>query len=298
MSSTQADFFRYLPYLPEAEDWGLAVTAGGRVRVGPGESYPPAGHPNDHQLAWDKGRVLGAWQIVFIISGRGRFESAATKPREVVAGTAILLFPGVWHRYAPDAATGWNERWIELRGPVLKRLQKSGLLLPAEPLRTLGKASEAEGLFSRIHERLREPGSGFDPEPGAWALQLLARLHAATRRHAAAAPMTRVIARAEQLLAERIETPPAMEALAKELGVAYSHFRREFKTRTGLPPKQYLLRLRLEKARRLLGNTPDSIKAIADRLGFNSPFHLSAAFKNEFGVAPARWRRAGHEASP
>lgn len=296
MSTTPGDFFRYLPYLPEAEDWGLAVTAGGRVRTGPGAAYPPAGHPPDHQLAWGEGRVLGAWQLVFIVSGRGRFESAATKTVAVEAGTLMILFPGVWHRYAPDPATGWSERWIELRGPVLKRLQKTAVLSPDHPLRPLGKATEIDALFTRIHERLREPSRGFDPEPGAWALQLLARLHSATRRREADAPMTRVIARAEQVLAERVDTPPAMEALAKDLGVAYSHFRRAFKARTGLPPKQYLLRLRLEKARRLLGNTPDSLKSIADQLGFNSPFHLSSAFKKEFGIAPARWRRAGHPA--
>lgn len=293
MSSTTADFFRYLPYLPEAEDWGLAVTAGGRVRTAPGAAYPPAGHPADHQLAWNEGRVLGAWQIVFIVSGRGHFESAASKPADVKAGTAILLFPGVWHRYAPDPATGWNERWLELRGPVLERLQKSGVLSPGRPLRVLGKASEIEALFTRIHERLREPARGFDPEPGAWALQLLAQLHAATRDRDAGNPMSHIVARAEQILAASLETPPPMASLAKELGVAYSHFRREFKMRTGLPPKQYLLRLRLDKARRLLGNTSGSVKTIADQLGFNSPFHLSTAFKKEFGVSPAHWRRSG-----
>lgn len=291
MSAASADFFRYLPYLPEADDWGIAVTAGGRVRTAPGAPYPPAGHPADHQLGWSEGRVLGAWQVVFIISGQGRFESARSKPAAVKAGTALLLFPGIWHRYAPDPATGWSERWIELRGPVLDRLQKTGVLTPEEPLRALGKAAEVEALFTRIHERLHEPGAGFDPELSGWALQMLAQLHATTRRRETAAPMGRVVARAERLLAERIDSPPAMGALAKELGVAYSHFRREFKTRTGLPPKHYLLRLRLEKARRLLGNTPDSIKTIADQLGFNSPFHLSAAFKKEFGIAPALWRQ-------
>ena len=291
MAHASADFFHYLPYLPEAEDWGLAVTAGGRVRTAPGAAYPPAGHPADHHLSWSEGRVLGAWQIVVIVSGRGHFESAATKPAEIVAGTALILFPGVWHRYAPDPATGWSERWIELRGPVLERLQKAGLLSPATPLRRLGKASEIATLLTRIHERLREPAHGFDPEPGAWALQLLAQLHATTRGRDTANPLSRLIARAERTLAESIENPPPMESLAKELGVAYSHFRREFKARTGLPPKQYLLRLRLEKARRLLGNTSDSIKTIADQLGFNSPFHLSAAFKKEFGISPAHWRR-------
>lgn len=294
MSANQADFFHYLPYLPEAEAWGLAVTAGGRVRAAPGAPYPPPGHPADHQLSWAEGRVLGAWQIVFIVSGQGRFESAATRPAGVSAGTAMILFPGVWHRYAPDPETGWCERWIELRGPVPGRLQKAGLLSPALPLRRAGEATEIGTLLTRIHDRLREPAHGFDPEPGAWALQILAQLHATTRRRTVADPMSGVIARAERTLAERIESPPPMETLARELGVAYSHFRREFKARTGLPPKQYLLRLRLEKARRLLGNTPDSVKTIADRLGFNSPFHLSAAFKKEFGIAPAHWRRAGH----
>jgi len=292
MITPSADFFRYLPYLPEAEDWSLAVTAGGRVRTAPGAAYPPDGHPSDHQLSWEEGRVLGAWQLVVIVSGQGRFESAVTKPVEVSAGTALILFPGVWHRYAPDPATGWSERWIELRGPILKRLQKAGQLSPASPLRRLGKASEIDALLTRIHDRLREPAHGFDPEPGAWALQILAQLHATTRRRDADDPMARLVARAERILAESIETPPPLQSLAKDLGVAYSHFRREFKARTGLPPKQYLLRLRLEKARRLLGNTPDSIKAVADRLGFNSPFHLSAAFKKEFGISPSHWRRA------
>jgi len=296
MSTDKADFFHYLPYLPEAEAWGLAVTAGGRVRTAAGAPYPPSGHPADHQLSWTEGRVLGAWQIVFIVSGQGRFESAATRPADVAAGTAMILFPGVWHRYAPDPSTGWSERWIELRGPVPGHLQKAGLLSPALPLRRLGKATEVETLFTRIHDRLREPAHGFDPEPGAWALQILARLHATTRRRDATGPMSRVIARAERLLAERIGTPPSMEQVARELGVAYSHFRREFKTRTGLPPNRYLLRLRLEKARRLLGNTSDSVKTIADLLGFNSAFHLSAAFKKEFGVAPAHWRRPAHSA--
>ena len=106
----------------------------------------------------------------------------------MVAGTAMILFPGVRHRYAPDPATGWIERWIDLHGPVLKRLQKSGLLSPDQPLQPRGKATEVEGLFNRIHDRLREPGRGFDPELSAWALQLLAQRQAATRRREARRP--------------------------------------------------------------------------------------------------------------
>jgi transcriptional regulator GlxA family with amidase domain len=73
--------------------------------------------------------------------------------------------------------------------------------------------------------------------------------------------------------------------------VGYAGFRREFKRRTGLAPGQYLMRLRLERAQRLLGATPATLEAVSEQVGFSSAFHLSAAFKARFGVAPKVWRK-------
>jgi AraC-like DNA-binding protein len=75
------------------------------------------------------------------------------------------------------------------------------------------------------------------------------------------------------------------------LGVAYSHFRRAFRQHTGFAPWQYMLHLRLAQARRLLASPDATIEDAAGRLGFSSAFHLSAAFKRTFGLAPSRWRR-------
>jgi len=284
-------FFRYLPTPPDASLWGLAVTAGGCHQQSPGMPYPPPGHPSDHRLTWNNGRVLGAWQIVLITAGRGRFESANQAEHAIDAGTALCLFPGVWHRYAPDPDTGWSEMWLELQGPILRNLQKSGVWTPAQPVSRPPRAAEATALISRILNRLRD-SPGFDAEISALALQVLALLAGEPHRNRDPESLIhRAVGRAETLLAAQLEDPPGMPALAHELGVAYSYFRREFKVRTGLAPKRYLLRLRLEKARRLLGNSPDSIKVIADRLGFSSAFHLSAAFKREFGVSPSAWRK-------
>jgi AraC-like DNA-binding protein len=85
--------------------------------------------------------------------------------------------------------------------------------------------------------------------------------------------------------------PPAIPGLARELGVAYSYFRREFKRHTGLAPYQYVRRLRLEKARRLIGGSSESLQSISEQLGFASPFHLSSAFKKQYGQSPDHWRR-------
>ena len=58
----------------------------------------------------------------------------------------------------------------------------------------------------------------------------------------------------------------------------------------GLSPKQYHLQLRIRKAQALLTNTSMSFQEVADALGFDSPFHLSADFKMRLGSSPTQWR--------
>jgi len=96
---------------------------------------------------------------------------------------------------------------------------------------------------------------------------------------------------AESELVERHAGSPDLEELARRLGVSYSHLRRAFKAHTGFSPWQYVLQVRLLRARRLLASGDETLQAIADEVGFGSPFHFSAAFKKAYGESPDRWRK-------
>jgi AraC-like DNA-binding protein len=284
------DYRRYLLNSPESETWGIAVTAGGRQACRAGSPYPPAGHPSDHAFTWDNGRVLGACQVVFIAAGSGVFESKSTGQVPVAQGSAIVVFPGVWHRYRPDPKTGWSEQWIELQGRALDAVLAKGLLEPARAVVPLKRHRDLGRILDRIQDRLSEPVPGFDAEAAALGLQALSLLVEAPRLHAAKRSITGFVERAERILTDAVDRPPAIPAVARDLGVAYSYFRREFKRHTGLAPYQYVRRLRLDKARRMIGGTSESLQAISEKLGFASAYHLSAAFKKEFGQAPGIWR--------
>jgi len=285
------DFRRYLVNPPESHAWGIAVTGSGRQTCPSGSKYPPAGHPVDHAFTWENGRVLGACQIVLIVEGRGQFESSATGLVEVDAGTALIVLPGVWHRYAPDPSTGWTEQWIELQGSTPDALVLNGSLVPAHAATKLDRAPKLEELLGEIQVRLSSPSTGFDAESAALGLQILSMVVEAPRLNAPLRSITGFVARAERRLMESVDSPPTIPGLARELGVAYSYFRREFKRHTGLAPYQYVRRLRMEKARRMIGSSSDSLQSISVRLGFASPFHLSAAFKKQYGESPDHWRR-------
>lgn len=295
---TGLNYHRYLPSSPGAEAWGVAVTAAGRQVSSVGAPYPPKGHPGDHAFSWETGRVLGACQVVFITAGRGFFESQATGATVVEKGTALVVLPGVWHRYRPDVATGWVEHWVELRGSVVDRLVESGVLVPERAVVRIQRALEMASFFEGVHARLANENSLIcDPERGALGLQIIALINSAQEVGPDRHSILTAIGRAERMMAASLEKPLAIPALARELGIGYSYFRREFKRHTGLSPHRYLAQMRLEKARRMIGSSSESLKEIAERLGFSSQYHFSTAFKRLFGVSPREWRRAARRES-
>ena len=287
------DYFIYLPKPDEPPLWGAAVTAAGFTRIPPGTEYPPraARHPPDHMFTWDRGRVLETWQLILIHDGAGWFESRPTGRRRIRAGTVFLLFPGVWHRYKPDPKTGWVESWIELEGPVPDQLRRKGLLHPRRAVLPLGPQPELTEALDRCHVLAQNRPVGYSAQLGASSLQILS-LVLSLAQTAAGAPrrIHEVVRRAQTLLAERCDQALQVRQVARELGVAYSHFRRAFRAHTGLSPKQYANQLRLRRVQALLRTTPLTIKEIAERMGYHSPYHLSAEFKKQTGSSPARWR--------
>ena len=284
------DYFRYFPHHKISEAWGLGVSAAGYTEVKPGSSYPPTRHPADHDFDWERGRKLEALQVVSVPSGSGWFESVPTGRKRIIAGSAFLVLPGVWHRYRPDPATGWTETWVEVTGPVIGRLMNAGVLTAKAAVRRKVEAGGLEETLEAVHARARGTSSGFDPELAVRALSVLAAWTHAGQR-ALPSRAIRTVLEAERYLTAHHAEPVNIAALARRLGIAYSHFRRQFRKHTGYAPWHYVLRLRLTRARRRLAGSDAPLDEIAAELGFSSAFHFSAAFKQAFGEAPDHWRR-------
>jgi len=83
-----------------------------------------------------------------------------------------------------------------------------------------------------------------------------------------------------------------VEALAHEAAMSRSSLAERFTALIGEPPMQYLTRLRLTLAAQALRSQRDVIARIAERSGYESNAAFSRAFKREFGMSPADWRRS------
>jgi AraC family transcriptional regulator len=87
-----------------------------------------------------------------------------------------------------------------------------------------------------------------------------------------------------------LDADVSLEALAARSGWSISHFHRAFHRLVGETPKQYTLRLRLERAAVRLVTGRDPIVRIAGEVGFASHAVFTRAFRRHFGTTPASYR--------
>lgn len=97
------------------------------------------------------------------------------------------------------------------------------------------------------------------------------------------------------LLEAAPEHPWTVNELADRAGVSRAALGRRFTDLLGQPPIAYLTQRRLQLAADLLLESDATLPAIARRVGYGSPFALSAAFKREFGRSPQEYRNGDRD---
>ena len=96
--------------------------------------------------------------------------------------------------------------------------------------------------------------------------------------------------RVTDLLAAHLAEDLPSARLAQEAGYSPFHFSRLFKRAMGVSPSRYLIRLRTERARRLLRETTKSIIEIGLEVGYTNPSHFAQVFRQEVGSTPSEYR--------
>jgi AraC-like DNA-binding protein len=157
---------------------------------------------------------------------------------------------------------------------------RRGVARSSEPLRLLG---------TYIVERFDE---GALPESTLRKLAqlLIDEIALAVTRRAAARTSNEAVRRAQELVESHLNRQMSLHDLARLTQCSVSTLRRQFHEALGMPPYEWILQVRMRRARRLLATTTLRIKEVAAQIGFDDPFQFSRMFRQRIGRSPRQFR--------
>lgn len=235
----------------------------------PGHSFGPA--------------VRDYYIIHFITAGRGTFFDGKREYKPE-AGEGFLIVPSAVTRYSADKAEPWSYSWVAFEGEgIVKYLSAAGVNAENPVFGKLG--GEAEQCF-------RDMRRHFDSDGNECAiLACMYRFLALIIERSGCGSVQKSYAeRAAEFMKYNFHKGVGVRDAASFVGIDRAYLSKLFRENFGVAPSEYLFRLRMEEAERLLRNPKLRISDVAAGIGYSDQFVFSKAFLRWFGVAPSVWR--------
>lgn len=215
---------------------------------------------------------------------RSKTETARRAPDSLIVWT-----PSSGHYYGnPDKA--WNHSWTHCNGAVIAALLKREQI-PLDTVIPNMNARVIEKYLMDLHLELTENNP---PEAGI-AQNIFGNFFKEIRR--LIRPPAQRLAIPGRLLETRWHMETNFNAkltlrdLARQAGYSTPHFCAAFKRCFGLPPIEYVIRLRMQHAAYFLGDYNLRVREVAEKTGYPDLFYFSRLFKQRYGVSPLAYRK-------
>ncbi len=210
------------------------------------------------------------YMIHYVIKGTGTLYSEKGEYK-VAKGQIFIVLPYENAHYVADENDPWEYVWIAFDGRLAKKLDTldSRIVdMPYEPflmIRNLPKRQDT-----------RE-------EIGASALFLIfAEIFSGRSTH------PHYVRRTVDTINSLYMQPITVESIANDLRLDRRYLARIFKASVGISVQEYLIKVRMEQAEKLLRDGL-SVSMTAELVGYNDPFNFSKMFKKYHGVSPSRF---------
>lgn len=265
------------PYSPETELLPFYLTGIGASR---------------YQRAIDRPSGYFWHQILYCAEGSGALIYDGIE-KEIKSGDFFLLPKNYPHKYI-NKENIWNIRWIAFDGYACDRVfekfkMQKPIIIHADGAQRIYMENIIEKMYisetsdilyceaacsGLVYEYIlslsRLMDNGFDSEKSRRLSMLLPVL---------------------QYINDNFRSDFSMTELSEMIGITPQHFCRIFKKTMNMRPHEYITKMRIDEAKRLLCDTEINVSEAALRSGFCDAGYFSTVFKKHVGVSPEQFRK-------
>lgn len=245
-------------------------------------------------------------EIVIILKGKGHFLINGTDI-PITEGNVLLLNPGTYHKSIPLPSHTLTECYLAFTDVEFINTPKNFFPL-FHGQKILGKLPEKAKkeifqLCSAMNQESQSRNTGRYFMLKAYLIQVLCLLlrfdqqeelsdeHHMKGYEFKSPNKTYVVQQIMKYMESHYREKISLDQIAENMYLSPFYISKLFKSETGDTPINYLISLRMEKAKELLDRNPSlSIQQAAAQVGYEDAYHFSKLFKKYFGLSPMYYK--------
>lgn len=240
----------------------------------------------DWNVIREKGRK--DYQVIYIVKGKGFFTFDKTAV-EIAEGNIVIYSPEKPQYYKYSSRDLTEVYWVHFSGyGACCLLQDMNLL--NNPAYFIGYSKDFVKIFSDIIRELQLKSPHFEEISSSLLISLIAGM-ARILDTSKKSVINRELEKTLKMMHSNYNRNYTVKDYARECNLSLYWFTHKFKRITGLPPTEYIRRLRINEAKYLLSNASLSIREISYIIGYENPLYFSRLFKQETGMSPTEYRK-------
>lgn len=230
--------------------------------------------------------------LIYCLQGKGHF--LVDNKRFEVHSNQFILVPATdkYMRYWADNDDPWTIYWVHFTGDKINEFNRSlNLTISRGPV-NIPFNENAIAIWHNIYQTLEMGYSLENINSSCFCLYHIIATFLMPERHIQhdVDDEGDIITKTIHNMRHNLNKKLSVEDMAGKHNLSVSHFSNLFRKATGMPPIDYFIHLKMQKACQLLYANGDKIKAVAAELGYEDPYYFSRIFKKYIGSSPEQYR--------
>jgi len=244
--------------------------------------------------SWGPG-VRDHFIIHIILKGQGSF-TANDNVYHLKTGQGFLICPGQIVQYEADMNLPWTYSWVGFHGLKAETILKSAGLTAENPIFECNSGSYMDKMVSTLNAMISELREDKVSELMlAGYLYLFLSYLVKDQKQTISAPKNfrntdRYVSKAIEYIEKNYASDITVEEVARAVNIDRSYLSFLFNRYLGIPPRDFIINYRMDKACELLKDPRLNVGDVARSVGYEDPFPFSKTFKKAKGISPSEYR--------
>lgn len=238
--------------------------------------------------------VRDCYIIHYVQSGKGILSVANHHTVNLKAGDMFILPKNVACFYKADSKKPWSYFWIGFSGARIKELLQNSKLLNKFYLRQIQESKSYQS-FKALFDSAHHPSSLaaevlIEANIYRFFYDLITEFPENGKKNKQDADHQLHLA--ISYLNNNFTNPDcSVTSICNAMDISRSHLYTLFKNNFDTSPRDFIIKLRIDKAKEYLTNTNSTIQQISTNIGYTDEFTFSKAFKRQVGLSPSNYRK-------